>query len=86
MKSESGIKLFATLTGNPISRRVIMSLNKQCETCGDNRLEVALELICRRSSGCLHKVQASRDTSRSIFLSRKPSFWYLRRGDQASLH
>jgi hypothetical protein len=47
------IRLLPFLIGNPVTRRMLSGMNRFCEKCGKNRLEVALELYAgTREEAC----------------------------------
>ena len=54
MQNDKGIWFLKAMTGNVLGRRVLTSMNKRCDKCGENRLEVALELyVDVREDACI---------------------------------
>lgn len=53
MQTDVGIGFLKAMLGNPVTRRILMGMNRQCKKCGENRLEVALEIyVGSRQEAC----------------------------------
>lgn len=69
MQSEKSVMFFNAVVGNALSRRVLTSLNQQCKKCGENRLEVAMELyVGARQEACLKCKLAEKPLAATIAL------------------
>ncbi|MDV0444120.1 radical SAM/SPASM domain-containing protein [Methanorbis rubei] len=64
METETSINILSVLIGNPLSRRIIAGMSGECEECGGNRLEIALEqYLGLRDDACPKCRRASREAA-----------------------
>ncbi|MCZ0861305.1 radical SAM protein [Methanocorpusculum sp. MG] len=64
METETSINILSVLIGNPLSRRIISGMSQECEECGGNRLEIALEqYLGLRDDVCPRCRRASREVA-----------------------